>query len=126
MAGRLRSADFTKCRRVQYSVVQETHTWVSHINVIILIKVVLNVSSITSHSTVTLPMLKDKYQKNYEQMAVTLREDFDENQIESIHKVSDYLYLSPYGTFAIEYFFLNTGALRNANHKCGDYIARRT
>lgn len=50
---------------------------------------VLNFSPIARHSTVTLPVLKDKYQKNYEQMAVILREDFDDNQIESIHKVSE-------------------------------------
>lgn len=86
---------------------------------------VLNLFSITRPSTVTLPMLKEKYQKNYEKMAVILREDFDENQIESIHKVSFLLVVN----ISLNIMFVlgySTGALRNANHKCRDNIARRT
>lgn len=38
-------------------------------------------------SFITLPALKDRYQRNYEQMATVLRDDFDEAQIENIFRV---------------------------------------
>lgn len=40
-----------------------------------------------SNPSVTLPALKETYMRQYEKMAKILREDFEEREIEDIHRV---------------------------------------
>lgn len=54
-------------------------------------------------------------------MAAPLREDFDEAQIENIHKVN-------YFFWKIELYFLHhfsLGSIRNANNKCNNFLKGR-
>lgn len=46
-----------------------------------------NFANYFRQSIITLPALKEKYLKNFELMAATLREDFEEPEIEKIYKV---------------------------------------
>lgn len=42
---------------------------------------------LSDYTAFTLPALKEKYYRNYEKMALLLRDDFDETQIENIYRV---------------------------------------